>query len=121
MKFHEDFLPDFQAKPAAPAKVFEMLDLKFIEWPGQNLPDETPWQYLEAEYMKADEYDALLADPEGYFRRSLLPRFGGAFAPLATMPPFTDFMEAAAMPYNLLGFGSSGLGGGHAATGRGGR
>ena len=108
-KFHEDFRPDFQAKPIAPAKVFEMLGLQFIDWPGQNLPDETPWQYLEAEYMKADEYDALIADPEGYFRRALLPRFGTAFAPLAAMPPFTDFMEAAAMPYNVLGFGAPGL------------
>ncbi len=82
-RYHEDFQPDFQAKPVSPAKVFELLDLKFIEWPGQNLPDEMPWQYLEGEYMKPDEYDALLADPEGYFRRSLLPRFGTAFAPLA--------------------------------------
>lgn len=109
MKFHQDFQPDFQSKPVAPAKVFELLDLKFIEWPGQHLPDQTPWQYLEAEYMKADEYDALLADPEGYFRRALLPRFGSAFAPLAAMPPFTDFMEAAAMPYNMLAFGSGEL------------
>jgi Holliday junction resolvase RusA-like endonuclease len=109
IKFHEDFRPDFQAKPAAPAKVFGMLDLRFIDWPGRGLPDETPWQYLEGEYMREDEYDALLADPEGYFRRSLLPRFGSAFGPLAAMPPFTDFMEAAAMPYNLLGFASPGL------------
>ena len=60
--------------------------------------------------MREDEYDALLADPEGFFRRALLPRFGSAFAPLAALPPFTDFMEAAAMPYNMLGFGSPGAG-----------
>ncbi len=109
VKFHEDFRPDFQVKTVSPAKVFELLGLNFVDWPGHGLPDETPWQYLEAEYMKADEYDALIADPEGYFRRSLLPRFGSAFGPLAAMPPFTDFMEAAAMPYNMLGFASPGL------------
>jgi hypothetical protein len=109
MKFHEDFRPDFQAKPVSPAKVFELLGLQFIDWPGKGLPAETPWQYLEAEYMAADEYDALLADPESYFRRKLLPRFGTAFGPLAGMPPFTDFMEAAAMPYNMLGFGNPAL------------
>ena len=108
-KYHEDFRPDFQIKPVAPAKIFEMLGLQFIDWPGKGLPDETPWQYLEAEYMKAEDYGALIADPEGYFRRSLLPRFGTAFGPLAAMPPFTDFMEAAAMPYNVLGFGAPGL------------
>jgi len=109
IKFHDYFQPDFQTKPVAPAKVFDLLDLKLIEWPGQNLPDETPWQYVEEEYMKPEDYPALLADPEGYFRRTLLPRFGGAFGPLAAIPPLTDFMEAAAMPYNLLGFASQGL------------
>jgi len=104
-KFHEDFRPDFQAKPVSPAPVFEMLGLTFVDWPGRNLPDETPWQYRETEYMREDEYDALIADPEGYFRRALLPRFGTAFAPLAGLPPFTDFVEAAAMPYQVLGFG----------------
>jgi hypothetical protein len=105
VKFHEDFRPDFQAKPVSPAPVFEMLGLTFVDWPGRNLPDETPWQYRETEYMREDEYDALIADPEGYFRRALLPRFGTAFAPLAGLPPFTDFVEAAAMPYQVLGFG----------------
>ena len=109
IEFHEDFKPDFQSKPVAPAKVFDLLDLKLIEWPGQKLPDETPWQYVEDEYMKADEYPALLADPENYFRRTLLPRFGGAFGSLAAIPTLTDFMEAAAMPYNLMGFATEGL------------
>ena len=35
IKYHEDFRPDFQAKPVAPAKVFELLGLQFVEWPGQ--------------------------------------------------------------------------------------
>ena len=101
-KYHEDFLPDFQARPVAPAGVFERLGLQFVDWPGNGLPDETPWQYLEAEYMKSEEYDALIADPEAYFRRTLLPRFGSAFAPLATLGPFSDLMEAGGMPFNIL-------------------
>jgi uroporphyrinogen-III decarboxylase len=104
VKYHEDFRPDFQARSVAPAKVFELLDLQFVDWPGRGLPDETPWQYLEAEYMRPDEYDALIADPEGYFRRALLPRFGSAFAPLAGLGPFSDLTEAASMPFNILPF-----------------
>lgn len=103
-RFHEDFQPDFQIKPVAPAKVFELLDLKIIEWPGQNLPDEDPWQYLEDEYMRPDEYGALLVDPDVYFRSALLPRFGSGFGPLAAMPVFTDFQEASMMPFSILGF-----------------
>ena len=104
VKYHEDFRPDFQANPVAPATVFELLGLQFVDWPGRGLADETPWQYRESEYMKADEYDALIADPEGYFRRALLPRFGSAFAPLAGLAPFSDLMEAASMPFNILPF-----------------
>jgi uroporphyrinogen-III decarboxylase len=104
VKYHEDFRPDFQTRPVAPAKVFDLLGLQFVDWPGRGLDDETPWQYVEAEYMAPDEYDALIADPEVYFRRALLPRFGAAFAPLAGLAPFSDMTEAASMPYNILPF-----------------
>ena len=104
IKYHEDFRPDFQTSPVAPAEVFELLGLEFVDWPGKGLADETPWQYIEAEYMREDEYDALIADPEGYFRRTLLPRFGSAFAPLAGLAPFTDMMEATTMLFSILPF-----------------
>ena len=104
IKFHEDFRPDFQAAPVAAARVFELLGLNLVDWPGNGLSDDTPWQYLEGEYMREDEYDALIADPEVYFRRSLLPRFGSAFAPLAGLPPFTDMMEATTMLFSVIPF-----------------
>lgn len=103
-KYHEDFRPDFQTAAVAPARVFELLGLNLVEWPGGRLADDTPWQYIEAEYMREDEYDALIADPEVYFRRSLLPRFGSAFAPLAGPAPFTDLMEATTMLFSILPF-----------------
>ena len=104
IKYHEEFRPDFQTRPVAPAGVFEALGLQFVDWPGRGLADETPWQYVEAEYMGPDEYDALIADPDAYFRRALLPRFGAAFAPLAKLAPFSDMTEAASLPYNILPF-----------------
>jgi hypothetical protein len=103
-KYHEDFQPDFQGAAVAPARVFELLGLNLVQWPGGTLADETPWQYVEAEYMGEDEYDALIADPEVFFRRTLLPRFGSAFAPLAGLAPFTDMMEATTMLFSLLPF-----------------
>jgi uroporphyrinogen-III decarboxylase len=101
-KYHEDFMPDFQTSSVAPARVFEKLGLNLVEWPGGTLADDTPWQYIESEYMKEDEYDALIADPEVYFRRSLLPRFGSAFQALAGPAPFTDMMEATTMLFSIL-------------------
>ena len=104
LKFHEDFRPDFQARPVAPSRVFERLGLRFVDWPGRGLADDVAWQYVEDEYMRADEYDALIADPEAFFRRTLLPRFGGAFAGLAMPGPFSDMMEAGGLPFNILPF-----------------
>lgn len=104
MKYHEDFRPDFQTSSVAPARVFELLGLRLVDWPGKGLADDTPWQYLEGEYMKEDEYDALIADPEAYFRRTLLPRFGSAFAPLGSFPPLTDMVEATTMLFSLPAF-----------------
>jgi uroporphyrinogen-III decarboxylase len=104
IRYHEDFLPDFQARPVAPARVFDLLGLEFVDWPGRGLPEDAPWQYREGEYMRPDEYDALIADPESYFRRALLPRFGSAFSCLSGLGPFSDLMEAASMPFNILPF-----------------
>lgn len=104
MKFHEEFRPDFQTPPVAPAKVFEMLGFQFVDWPGHGLAENAPWQYREGEYMRADEYDDLIADPETYYRCTLLPRFGTAFAPLAGLDPFSEMMEATGIPFNILPF-----------------
>ncbi len=103
-KYHEDFLPDSQAASVAPARVFELLGLNLVDWPSRGLADEAPWQYIEAQYMREDEYEALITDPDVYFRRALLPRFGSAFAPLAGLAPFTDMMEATTMLFSLLPF-----------------
>jgi uroporphyrinogen-III decarboxylase len=54
--------------------------------------------------MKADEYDALIADPSDYFRSTFLPRVGSAFAPLATLSPFSELMEATTMMFGILPF-----------------
>jgi len=52
--FYEHFLPDFQSQPVPPAPVFDRLGLQFVQCPGHGVGDDTPWQYLEAEYMKPE-------------------------------------------------------------------
>ncbi|NLE11164.1 MAG: uroporphyrinogen decarboxylase [Actinobacteria bacterium] len=102
--FYEQFQPDFQSQPVAPGTVFDRLGLEFVEWPGHGVSEHTPWQYVEAEYMKADEYDALIKDPSDYFRGTFLPRIGSAFAPLARLESFANMMEASTLPFNILPF-----------------
>ncbi len=104
-RYHTDFLPDVQADPLLPGLPLELLGARFVSWPGHGVEDDDPWQYVEAEYMAADEYDDLMADPSAYFMRSLLPRLADAFAPLAALQPFTDTLEAVALPFTILPFG----------------
>ncbi len=64
----------------------EALDIKTMRWPGGNLPPEVPYQWVEGEYMKEDEYDLFLSDPTDFTIRFHLPRMYGALEPLARFP-----------------------------------
>ncbi|MFP3975836.1 MAG: uroporphyrinogen decarboxylase family protein, partial [Dehalococcoidia bacterium] len=62
-------------------------------------------QFVEGEYMKADEYDALLKDPSDYCLRFYLPRTMGALEPLQKLIPLrstlglpTMFLAACTAP-----------------------
>ncbi len=66
--------------------VYEILDDKTHVWPGRGLPiDADGLQYIEREYMKADEYEAFLHDPSEYNIRTHMPRIWGAAAGLAKL------------------------------------
>lgn len=81
-----------------PAKVYELLDYKVYNWPGHGLPpDASSYQFIEDEYLKAGEYDALLHDGVDYGQRVFLPRMFGAMEPLQANPRLT--------PYNGLPMG----------------
>jgi hypothetical protein len=94
-KYHADFVPDsLSSAPIYGAgKLFEILDYKLYRWPGHGVPSTTPYQCVEAEYMKADEYDMFINDPSGFFMRAYLPRICGALGPWTMLAPFTDILE----------------------------
>lgn len=70
-----------------PGTVMEMIGLKTFKWPGYNLKDIFGYQYVENEYMMADEYNELLSDPGSFIIRKVLPRMATVFEPLAMLPP----------------------------------
>jgi hypothetical protein len=94
-KYHADFLPDSLASAPiyGPGKVFELLDYKLYHWPGHGVPSTSPYQCVEAEYMKADEYDDFIKDPSNFFMRQYLPRVFGALGPWSMLAPLTDILE----------------------------
>lgn len=64
-------------------------------WPGYQLDPNAPFQFVEGEYMKEDEYDAFLDDPSDFALRTFLPRAFSELEGLAQLPR---------MPLMLLGY-----------------
>jgi hypothetical protein len=106
-KFHVDFLPDNLAGSAiyGSGKVLELLDYKLYRWPGHGVPPTEPYQCVEDEYMRADEYESLINDPSDFFLRTYLPRVFGTYGPLRTLEPFTDILEFPSAGLSALAFG----------------
>jgi uroporphyrinogen-III decarboxylase len=76
-----------------PGRVLEIIDFKLHKWPGHGLSDDIEsYQYVESEYIKADEYDALINDPSDFWMRRFLPRIAGALRPFEKLPQLTPFI-----------------------------
>jgi uroporphyrinogen-III decarboxylase len=109
-KYIVDMQPDAQSGVmiAPPGRAHEILDYKLYSWPGHGVPKEASYQAREGEYMKADEYDALTADPTYFFLTTWLPRVMGKMEGLRALSPFTNMTEmyggftgAALIPFGL--------------------
>jgi uroporphyrinogen-III decarboxylase len=99
-KFIEEFEMDYLITPAMilPGKVYELLDYKLYIWPGHGLPENaTSYQYVEGEYMKANEYDALIKDPSDFLTRVYMSRVFGAFEAFRMLPSLISVTELPAM------------------------
>ncbi len=70
-----------------PAQWFSALDAKHYQWPGGELPEDKTFQFIEKEYLLADEYDQFLANPTDFTIRVLWPRMTGKLEPLGVFPP----------------------------------
>jgi len=76
-----------------PAPALEIINHKMHKWPGHGVADNVAmYQFVEGEYIKADEYDTLIKDPTDFWLRTFMPREAGAFAPLAKLPHLTPFI-----------------------------
>lgn len=72
---------------AFPAPVMELFGLRTFRWPGKHFPDNSPYQFVEAEYMLADEYDEFLKNPSDFVMRKMMPRMAEALEPFGLFPP----------------------------------
>lgn len=106
-KFALDFASDAHigATAPGPGRFFEVLDYKLYSWPGHGVAPEHSYQCNEGEYMKADEYDALIQDPSGFFSNVYLPRIFGALEPLQMLPFLPGILEIYGVAINFIPFG----------------
>lgn len=61
-----------------------------MKWPGHGISSDGTLQYVEGEYMKADEYDTFLSDPTDFAIRTYLPRTAGKLASFQKLPPMME-------------------------------
>jgi uroporphyrinogen-III decarboxylase len=106
-KFVMDFEPDGHLGAVVPGtgKALEILDYKLYSWPGHGVPPEQSYQANEGEYMKANEYDALIDDPSNFFSNTYLPRVFGALEGLKMLPTLTGILEMYGVAVNFIPFG----------------
>ena len=102
-----EFEPDVHWGAYAPGsgKMYETLDYTLYSWPGHGVAPEHCYQCNEGEYMKPDEYNALIHDPSGYFRSTYLPRVFGALGGWPMEPFLPGILEIYGLPIFFIPFG----------------
>jgi hypothetical protein len=106
-KYCNDFTPDAYNAPTTivPGKLLDILDFKLCKWPGRGVSKEQEYQYVEKEYMKAEEYQDLIDDPTGYFMSIYFPRIFGSLKALEKMPMLPPVNEIPCVPPAANPFG----------------
>lgn len=95
IKFAQDF-PEFDA--IAPrygrwGALEDAVGFKLYKLPGRDLPPDVQFQYVEQEWMKADEYDLLINDPAEFLVGCLLPRMFGEFEERGSTRSYIAFLK----------------------------
>jgi hypothetical protein len=94
-KYLDEFDPDYYSSAIiiVHGAALEKLGYKLYKWPGFNLPDKYVYQCIEREYMKPEDYDALIDDPTDFWLRTYIPRIMGGLEPLKNLPTLMSVIE----------------------------
>ncbi len=85
--------------------LLDTLDSRQVRWPGRNLDPNLSYQFVEEEYVKAEEYPALLSDPSDFVVRRYWPRIFGALEGLQKLAPLHDMLSYGSIVADTLPFG----------------
>ncbi len=86
-----EFQPDSYSLPhpiIALGPTMEAMDYKQLQWPGHGVDANVSYQFLDKEYMSADEYADYIFDPTGFYLTKYLPRIAGVCEGFSKLPIF---------------------------------
>lgn len=105
-----EFEPDMDQNPYGLrflGPMLEALDSRQLRWPGHGVDPDLTYQFVEGEYMRADEYDAFLLDPSDFMMRRYWPRICGALKGFEKLPPLHGIISYyMGMSFGLASFNS---------------
>jgi hypothetical protein len=76
-----------------------LLGDRMTVFPGHGIEPNSEYQYVEKEFMKAEDYDEFLEDPADFAIRVYLPRVFSKLEGFSMLPPLGIFLFGA---YNLI-------------------
>lgn len=104
-KYMDRFDPDLLNSPAFfPIPPMQLSGYTAARWAGsrEGLGPNTPYQYIDQQYLEDEDYDEFIADPSRFILKKLLPKKHTAFAGLGLI----DLqMYAGQSIYNLASLG----------------
>ncbi len=85
--YAREYVVDFIGSPVIcnHGPTLDTLQLHQYKWAGGGLGDNSAYQYIEKEYMTADEYDHLIQDPTDFMFRIYFGRIASALKPLTNV------------------------------------
>jgi uroporphyrinogen-III decarboxylase len=89
-----DYEPDFYLTPNSfDIAAHEMLGDRLFKWPGNGVGIDSPYQWVEGEYMRADEYDEFIKKTGDFVFGKYLPRGFSGLEGLKNLPPLMATMS----------------------------
>jgi uroporphyrinogen-III decarboxylase len=89
LKTINDYAPDVvQIIPFFPGSFYDMLESRQLKLPGRGIDPNHSHQFLEGEFIKAEDYDDLIDNRTDFMIRTFLPRIFKALEPFSKLPPF---------------------------------
>lgn len=104
-----EFEPDLDHNPFGLrflGPLLDALDFKQLLWAGHGLGADFSYQFVEGEYMLADEYDRFLFDPTDFMLRAYWPRVFGVLRGFEKLPALRGIITYAMGSTGFAAFGS---------------